>query len=197
MADPVTLTAISVGATVLGGATQGIGSIMGGESKSSMYKYQAGVARVNQEISKQNADYSRTMGEREAQSVGMKSRFQRGQIITAQSGRGLAIGSGSNADVVESQGALGRHDQATVRASAAKRAYGYEVEAFKQGTQASMYDRAAEDAETAGYIGAFSSLLGTASSVAGKWLDASRLGIGSGRGISFEGSGLPLAEWEG
>lgn len=219
MADPISLTAagalaaggaaggagagagvlagIGTGATILGGITGAISKVMGGESQGNMYAYQAGVSRINQQIAKQNADYSRYVGEVEAQRVGMKGRFERGQTLVTQSGRGIDVGSGSNAEVRDSMQDMNVHDQATTRSNAMRRAYGHDVEAIKHETQGQMYGMAGSKARTAGYIDAFGSILGTASSVSSKWLDASRLGIGSGRGISLGPSpDFPSAEYE-
>lgn len=179
MADPVTLTAISVGSTVLGGLTSAFGSAKAGGANASMYEYQSGVAKVNQQIAVQNRDYTRTVGEVEAGIEGLKQRQIIGGIKAAKGASGFAVNSGTNVDVVESQEATGAYDQAVIRSNAARRAYGYDVEAKKDEAQAGMYGRAASNAREAGTIGAIGSLLGTAGSVAGKWLDASRLGVGT------------------
>ena len=175
--EAATVAAIGMGASVLGGVTSAVGSVMGGYAKSSMYQYQAGVSRVNQQIAKQNADYARYTGEFEAQRSGMKSRYEMGQTRVIQSGRGLDINFGSAAAVQESQAKIGQQEQTTIRSTAARRAYGFDVEAEKARTAASMYGKAAENEEIAGYIGAASSILSSASSVSDKWLKASREGI--------------------
>src|SRR5438105_4747319 len=135
MADPVTLATIGIVSTVAGGATGAFGSIMGGESQSSMYKYQAGVAQINKRIAEQNADYSRKVGEVEAQQFGMKTRAEIGEAKATQGAGGLDVGSGSNLAVRESMGDIGRQNLATIRANAARRAYGYEVEGIQQEAQ--------------------------------------------------------------
>lgn len=201
MADPATMVMASMGANILGGVTKAVGSILGGESKSSMYKYQAGMARANAEIARRNAEYSRTVGEREAQRVGMKSRFEAGNIISAQSGRGLVVGEGSAGRVVQSQGDIGRHDQSTVRANAMRRAYGYDVEAANKEAEANMYGKSAQRSKLASYIEAGGSILGSAASVSSKWMEASQLGVfggGSGGDIRYGPSpDFPYASYEG
>ena len=163
---------------------------MGGQSQAQAYKYQAGVAQVNQKIAKQNADYARYTGEFEAQRSGMKTRFERAQTVTTQSGRGIVIGEGSAGEVVKSIGEIGAQEQSTIRASAARRAYGFDVEAEKQDTAAKMYGKAASRAKTASYIDAFGSLLGSAGSVAGKWMQASQAGVFGGGEAEGIGAGL-------
>lgn len=177
MADPVTIAAVGMGASVLGGAVNTAGALWGGQAKSNMYKYQAGVARINANIARKNAEYSRYMGEHEAQRVGMKGRFEQGQTKVAQSSRGLDVNSGSAEALRDSQGELSRHDQTVTRATAARRAYGFDVEATNKEAEARMAETSADNAKTASYFEAAGSILGTASSVSSKWLDASRLGI--------------------
>lgn len=177
MADPATMTVASMGTNVLGGVIKGVGSIFGGSAKSSMYKYQAGVAQANAEIARRNAQYTRTVGEREAQRVGMKSRFDIGQQMVVQSGRGLDVMSGSALATRESQEEIGAHDQATVRSNAMRRAYGYEVEAVNKQNEAKMYGKAAQRSRLASFLEAGGSILGSATSVASKWMEASQMGI--------------------
>ena len=195
MADPFTLTAISLAATAAGGAVAAGSKVMAGQSQAGAYQYQAGVAQVNQKIAKENADYARYTGEFEAQRSGMKTRFERAQTLTTQSGRGIDISSGSAAEVRDSITDLGKQDQGTIRASAARRAYGYDVEAEKQGTAAQMYGKAASRSKTASYIDAFGSLLGTAASVSGKWLQAGQAGVFGGGGNKLGDNALASMDY--
>lgn len=191
--DPITLTAISLGATALGGATSAIGGIMSGNANAAAFKYQAGIAQMNTQIAKQNADYSRSVGEVEAQQSGMKTRFQEGAIKVAQGASGLDVNKGSAVAVQDSQHQIGLEDQAIIRSNAAKKAYGFEVEAAQETAKGQLALMSGDSAKTAGYISAAGSLLGTAGSVAGKWLTAKQTGqLGGdagGGGTNFDGSG--------
>lgn len=192
MADPVTLSAIAIGSTVAGGLTKAVGGFMGGQASSSAYNYQSGVARLNASIQKQNASYERDVGEVKAQASGMKTAQQVAQIKSVQSGSNLSINGGSAANVRESQQAIGEFDQNVIRSNAARRAYGYDVEVMQQETQSNVYKMAGSNAKRSGMIEGISSLLGTASSVASKWLDMDRTGIGSGGDrVAYQGTG----EW--
>lgn len=190
MADPATLAMASMGSSALGGVTSAISGIMGGNSQSSMYKYQAGSARANANISRKNAAYTRYAGEFEASRSGTKTRFERGQVTAAQSGRGLRVGTGSAERVVDSVEDVGRQEQSTTRATAARRAYGFEVDAAEKDAAANMYGKAAQRSKMAGYIQAGTSLLSSASSVSSKWMDASKAGIfNDSVGIDIYGPG--------
>jgi len=77
MADPISLSALAIGgmaASAAGGVVSALGQVMGGQSQGNMYTYQAGVAQMNTQIAKQNADYARVAGEVSAQESGMKTR---------------------------------------------------------------------------------------------------------------------------
>lgn len=177
--DPIAM--VSMGSSALGGITKAAGSIFEGQSKASMYNYQAGVANVNKQIALQNAVYSREVGETKAEQSGMKSRAQAGQIKAVQASRGLRLDSGSAVAVQDSQAQIARHEQAVIRSNAARAAYGHEVEALNFGAKAAMASSAAKQSKIGGFINAFSSILGGATSVSSKWMQfGSTFGTGEG-----------------
>jgi hypothetical protein len=225
--------AMSLGSTVLGGVTKAMGAssnadaqrinirgqmlqTMGqafgfkAQAQQSTYqaninKYQAGVADINKEIAKGNANYSRDIGEVEAQQAGMKAHADMGEMIATQGSSGISVNSGSSTRVRESMVEIGQYTQSVIRSSAAKKAYGYEVEAMQYGAQADVYrytatmnEAQAENAMTAAGItekayglqeqamsnvgkaegiGILGSLVGTAGSVANKWSEGSFTGL--------------------
>jgi len=177
--DPI--TAISLGVTAASG-------IMGGLSSRSQYKYQQGIAQLNAKINEQNAAYQRQVGEIQAQRVGMEGAQRMGQIRATQGASNLDVNRGSQAGVQASQHAIILQDQATTRANAADRAYGYEVKKTQDVAQAGMYGAAARYALPA-------SIIGTAGSVASRWMQAASVGAapgGSGAGGWAGGMGLDL-----
>ena len=72
MADPASLAAIGIGSTAAGAITSAFGAQYQGAAQANMYQYQAGVARANATLAKQDATYAREAGETEAQEMGMK-----------------------------------------------------------------------------------------------------------------------------
>ena len=127
MAGPV--AAIGLGSTVLGGITGAFGSIFGGQAQAGAYNYQAGIAEMNAQIARQNAAYETALGEQKAQESGLKTRAQISQTRATQGASGLDVNSGSGAEVRKSEFVLGDYDQSVIRNNAARRAYGFEVEA--------------------------------------------------------------------
>lgn len=177
MADPVSLTAISLATTAATGGVSAYGAVQGGKSKQAMYNYQAGIAAMNTQVAKQNADYAIRVGESQAQAEGLKVKQQVGSTIANRGASGLDVNKGSNARVVQSVEEVGEHNESVIRSDAAKRAYGYEVEAASATAQGVVYRMAGDDARRAGDINALGSILGTAGSVSSKWSDAKTRGI--------------------
>lgn len=164
-----------------GGALGVVGSLFGGAAKSAQYKYQAGVAKVNADIARQNAEYAIRSGETEARQSGMKTGATIAKQTVGQAANNLDITSGSPEQVRESTHSLGMEDQSTIRENAGRKAYGQLTEAAVQDANAKMYGRASTTAKIASYIDAGSSFLSSASSVSSKWLQGQQLGMWGGQ----------------
>jgi hypothetical protein len=176
--DP--FSAVAIGATIAGGAVKAFGDLFGGAAQKSMYQYQAGLARMNAQITAQNANYAIQKGEVQAETSGMKTAEQIGSIKAAQAASGLDVNKGSPVSVRTSQQEVGNYDQALLRANAAKAAYGYRVQGLTDQEQARIDEFAGQNAMTAGKIGATASILGTVGSVAGKWTAGQSAGLVGG-----------------
>lgn len=175
--DPVSLAAVSIGASAAGAGVSAFGSIFKGNADASMYNYKAGVAQVNAQIAKQNADFATFVGEEKAQQEGMKTRAQIGETKATQGAGNLDVNSGSNLAVRQSEQEIGEYSQAVIRSNAAKQAYGYQIEALGDTEEAKLDTYAASESKQAGTIGAISSILGGVSSVSSKWSSAKQSGI--------------------
>lgn len=173
---PMIVAGIGLAASVAGAGLGAAGAIEGGQANKAMYDYQSGIALQNQQIDLQNAGYALQSGEQNASQSGMASRFQIGQIKTAQGASGTRVSSGTNADVVSGQELIANTEQTTIRSNSAKAAYDFTVGATQAGEQAGAYSSAGVNAVTAGDIGAGSSIIGGAGSVATKWLQGSQVG---------------------
>lgn len=172
MADPVSLAVIGIASSAAAGGVSALGASSAASSKAQMYQYQAGISAMNTKIAQQNSDYALETGETKAQQVGMETRYQVGQARVARGASGLDVNTGSNEKVIESVEEIGQHNEAITRSDAAKRAYGYQVEAAQSTAQGQLYEMSASDAITAGKYQVASSLLGSAGSVSDKWLSA-------------------------
>jgi hypothetical protein len=175
MADPATIALISMVATGAGSATTAAGAAYTGFASAAAYKYQAGVAAVNEKIAKQNADFSRAVGESKAETSGIKTAQQVGQTKAVQGASGFRAGEGSGGEVIKSEQMLGAAEQNTIRSNAARAAYGHEVEALNFGAQSELYKNASTTSKVPGTINATSSFLGGAGAVSNKWLEYNSL----------------------
>lgn len=184
MAGP--MAAVSIGTSLIGGITQAYAGREAGRSQAAMYNYQAGVASVNADINRQNAEWAVRAGEVGAQKKGFENRYRIGQIKTAQAASGFDVGGKSAVATRESQREIGLYDQAVIRSNAARTAFGYETEAKQSEAQSNIYRMSATNARRAGTLAGLQSILGTASSVSSRWSQASQAGIfgGSSSGSS-------------
>ncbi len=157
--------------------------------------YQAGVAQMNAQIAKQNADYARGVGEVEAQQRGFKTRAQIGSTRAIQGASGLDVNRGSAVRVRESIADVGAHDVEIVRNNAARKAYGHEVEAANATAQGRLYEASAINAKTSAKYKAYSSLISGATGAAGKFSSASQSGMfgGPGGGGSESHHAIPMS----
>lgn len=182
MADPLTLTAIGIAGSAAGGVLGAIGAKQQAGAQADVYSYQAGMARLNAQIARQNQNYATTTGELQAAESGMATRAQIGTTRARLGASGLAVNTGSAADVITSEGMIGDINQAVIRQNAARVAYGYKVEEAQDITQAGLYDASAKNVKTAGNINAMASLISGATGVSTKWLQAKQTGVFGGSG---------------
>lgn len=235
MVSAAVMGGISLGSSLLGGITKAAGASVNADAQKigiqgqmlqtmaqafgfqaqaqqSQYEanksnYLAGVADINKEISKANAQYTRDSTETEVSDAALKMRSDMGEMVAQQGASGIKVNTGSSARVLDSMTAINQHTEDLMRASGAKKAYGYEVEAVQYGAQADIYRYTAEQQEaqrdnaltaadmtksslglqqqamanvdTAKNINIMGSLVGTAGSVANKWSEGSYTGLTS------------------
>ena len=170
MADPATLALASGGAQAGGSLISALGAQREGAAQAGMLNYQAGIALVNKQYALQNRDYTLATGEQDAAIEGMKQRAIAGKTKAAQGASEIDVGSGSSVDVQTSEAKIAGIDLATIRDNAARKAYGYSVEATQDDAQAGLDQLAAADVTQASKTKMLGSLISGAGGVADKWL---------------------------
>lgn len=160
---------IGLAFSAISGIVGAIGSIQQAGAAKASAEYTAQVARNNETISRQNAQYAAAAGEASAQNQDFKNRAQLGAIEAAQGASGIDLDSTTLRSVREGAGNILRLDTANVMANARLRARGYDTQAGNFAAEADLARMRGQSAQSAGYIGAFGSLLGGASSFAEKW----------------------------
>lgn len=196
MADPTLLGTIGLASSGASGALGIFGSLFGGSAKADAYKYQSSMAMYNAAIAKQNEKYSLDVGEQQAEKQGIAGAAQAGQIKAAQAASGLDVGGGSAKAVQESQHLVSQMDLNQIREKAAKTAYDFSVQAVNYENQAKGYNKAASNARTESVLGAVSSFIGSAGSVASKWMQGQQLGLWGKGDLAKGGEYDPLMDWE-
>jgi len=195
MCEPVTLGAIvtaasswglvgagATAATATTAATAGlsamqalaIGASLGTGVMTAASAYQQGqvqkqVAANNATMAEYAAQDAQRRGEEDAASIQRKAAGLKGTQRAMMAARGLDLGVGTAAEIQDQTDFFGETDAATARGNAARDAWAYRAQGQDMMTQGRYAARNAN-------AQAFSSLLGTAGSVAGKWDTYTRKG---------------------
>ena len=99
----------------------------------------------------------------------MKTRAAVGQTLAGQGASGVDVNTGSSVDVRAGETKLGMLDALTIRANAARKAYGYNVAATGAEAESGLLTSEAQQAKQAAPISALGSFLGSVSSTAGNF----------------------------
>lgn len=182
---------IMMGATAISGGLSAYGQIQQGNAAAEAAQYQAAVQRNNAIMLENRATEERMKGDVEAD----QKRREIARIIGAQRARVGASGaemSGSFLDVLTDSASQGALDVAMIRYNAETRARDLEFDATNMRAQSDLTMFGGQSAQRAGRIGAFGTLLGTASSVSGMWQGVGSK-VPSSRGSYAFGSGRNAA----
>ena len=151
---------------ILSGVVSAGSSILAGQQQSAMYKAQAQVAEQNAKTAAAQGEEALMTGAREEKQL----RRQGAQFAGAQMARMAASGGqvgGSALSVLADTGMGIEEDAEMIRYNTMKNKWGMDVQATNFRNEASAARAAGKNAKTAGYLGAFNTLLGTAGSVWG------------------------------
>lgn len=142
-------------ATMAAGALSAYGTYQQGQTAKA-------VAQNNQVMAEYAAQDAQRRGEKEVHELRMRAAQLKGTQRATMASRGLDLSEGTPADILDQTDFFAQIDQDTARHNARKDAWRYRAEGTAQRAQG---DAAARQAN----IGAFSTLLTTAGSVASKW----------------------------
>lgn len=159
----------ALAAAAAGAATAAYGAHEQGVANANMGAYQAAVARNNETIAKGYAEAEIVKGQRLEEQKRRDTQSQISAIRAAEGASGLDVNSGSPLSLQSDTAMVGELDAQTIRNNAQRSAYGYQTEGLNYAARASMNDMESANAARAGNLGAWSSIIGGASSVSGKW----------------------------
>lgn len=167
--DASSLQTFAMAASAAGSLASAGGSLTTGNANAQAAQYQAAVARNNEIVSNQNAEYAKQAGVSREQAQRQKTASTIGMQRAQMAKNGIDIGSGSALNLQSDTAMIGELDALTVRNNALRQAINFSRQGADFGANARLLDMQASNAKTAGNIGAFSSIVGGAGSVASKW----------------------------
>lgn len=129
-----------------------------GEAQGYALNYQAQVARYN-------AMFATRLGMNAAETQSFKTGANVSAIKAAQAANGVDVNSGSASRVAGSAEKLGKADALTIRANAARTAFGYTTQSILQDVEADEARKAGQLDASAAMIGGIGSLVGGAMSM--------------------------------
>ena len=189
MADPVTM--IGAGAGIASSLLGAFGAEKAASAKSQQDQYLAGVARINAQIDRANADRDLQAGGIAGMEEGLKSAQQIADTKARQGASGFITDTGSNAQVTADQTKASQFDQDVIAWKTQIAAYGDNTKAATADSSAGMYSAASANDSAAGDIGALSSVLGGVTSVATRWTQsANAFGNANSSIGTFSGGGM-------
>jgi hypothetical protein len=182
MCDPVTLTVVAIGATVLGGGITAYGQIQQGNAINAQSKYEAKIADRNAKITEQGKLDAARRGEREQLNHWRRVAQAAGQQRAEFAAGGLDVNFGTPAEVVEDTMMIGYEDSSIIASNTKKEIEGYDLEQANYRDAAVAARMRGKAAKQAGKIGAVGTLIGTVGKAAS--MGASSFGSTGGGGYS-------------
>lgn len=168
--------------TAVGTAVAISGQMDAARDRKNMLEYQAAVAKVNEQVGENNAEYARQKGEAAAQARQMQTSQMSSAAKAALAGSGVSIAGDTPAQLQGDIAMMGALDVKTIRNNAMREAYGYRVSSMGFSAQSQLDSMGAKSASKAGVWGAGTSLLSGGSQFASQWSKFNAEGVGAGPG---------------
>lgn len=165
----ISVAALSLGSSILGGLFSAYGAIQQGKAQSAQLKYQAQVAENNKIRAQYLQEDALKRGQIAERQERLRGRLLIGQMRSAIGSSGAIVDQGSALDLTVDQAGVNELDALNVRNSAAREAQGFEIQGQEFGREAVLSRNAASTARSNALLSATGTLLGTAGSVADKW----------------------------
>jgi hypothetical protein len=166
--------AIAIGSLAMSALGTGLGAIGQANqaaAQAGQSNYMAQIARNNQIVAQRNAELARQQGEADAQKQQLKTASLEGAQRASLASQGGDVNSGSPLDILGDTARAGTTDTAAIRNNASLKAYNYELQANDAAASANDYGFQAANATANLPYAIGSSLLGSASSLGGRYLD--------------------------
>jgi hypothetical protein len=160
---------VAAAASLAGTAASAVGSIASANASSKEAAYQAQVAKNNDIIAEQNANYATEAGAAKTYDAGLRTRAQQGALLAGLAANGVDVNSGSSEDVRQTERQTGEVTQERTAQDAALTAYGYRSQGTNFQAQSGLDTAESKAAPTAGYLKGIGGLLSSASTLPTKF----------------------------
>lgn len=161
MCDPVTLTVLTVGATVLTAGAQ----VYSGMAANAQGKYEAKIAGQNAALARESVKDAQSRQAIEQQRHWRKVAAAMGMQRAQAAAAGLDVDFGSPGDLQEDTLMIGYEDASTINENYGKEIKGYDIEAANYTMQGRAAKARGKAAEIGGFLSAGGTILGGASQV--------------------------------
>lgn len=165
-----------------GGVTSAVGSYYSAATNKINLQGQAGIADTNARIAELGAQSALNQGQQQVGALTLKAGQLKSSQRTSMVANGIDLGVGNAAEIQASTDIMKEIDSNTLTSNAVRSAWGYRTQAVNYQNEALMKRGAADGISAGG--SAFSSLLGSAGSVAGSWYSLNK--SGALKGTMFE-----------
>ena len=165
-----------------GGVTSAVGSYYSAATNKINLQGQAGIADTNARIAELGAQSALNQGQQQVGALTLKAGQLKSSQRVAMAANGIDLGVGNAAEIQASTDIMKEIDSNTLTSNAVRSAWGYRTQAVNYQNEAIMKRGAADGISPGG--SAFSSLLGSAGSVAGSWYSLNK--SGALKGTMFE-----------
>lgn len=177
MCDPITILAIgSLAVGLVSGGLTAMGQVQAGNAAEAQANFQSDVARNNAITLAAASRDAYDRGDILEENLRLRAEDLKGRQRAAFASNGFALGAGSALTVLEDTAELTELDALTIRNNAEREAMGLQTQSNQFLAQSALYSSVGASAKQAGRIGAFSTVLGTASSTAFQGIQLKSLG---------------------
>jgi len=178
-----------------GALTSGIGSYFSAATQKSNLNAQAAIAEVNARMAERSAQTAHMRGHQQVAAHTLKTGQLQGRQRAAQAANGVDLGAGSAAEVRASTKILSDIDKHQIEANAIYEAWGIRAQKVNYENQALMARAQAKSIKPG--MALAGSLLGSAGSVMGSWMNYGKIkdSAGDGKYSSIDALGLAKGFW--
>lgn len=175
-------TAAEIGGAALaisavGAGVSAYGQIQAASAASAAAKYQSQVAANNATIANYNANAATAQGNQQLQAAQEQAAQHQGMIRAVMGAGGVDLNSGSALRNQEGVAEVDQLNQATITSNAARSAWNFKTQGADYSAQSNLETMQGEQAETAGLMGGFSSLISGAGSFASNYSKGQQSGV--------------------